>query len=69
MFGVSSTKVVKETQTILVPKLLEDDNNLFQGTVSLIEGVSDLVDPHFLLMFYRDLSPAPMMFLLLYLWI
>ncbi|KAL6348421.1 hypothetical protein AAG906_005729 [Vitis piasezkii] len=37
--------VLKGTQTILVPKLLEDDSSLFEGTVSLVEEVSDLMDP------------------------
>ena len=45
MFGVSTTKVVEESQTILVPELLKDDGSLFEGTVSPVKGASDLVDP------------------------
>ncbi|RVW34783.1 Transposon Ty3-I Gag-Pol polyprotein [Vitis vinifera] len=36
MFGVSTTEVVEESQTILVPELLKDDGSLFEGTVSHI---------------------------------
>ncbi|RVW37475.1 hypothetical protein CK203_111080 [Vitis vinifera] len=32
-------------QIIPVPELLEDDSSLFEGTVSPVEGASDLVDP------------------------
>ena len=46
MFGVSTTEVVEESQTIPVPELLKDDGSLFEGTVSPVEGASDLVDPH-----------------------
>ena len=45
MFGVSTIEVVEETQTIPISDLLEDDCSLFEGIVSLIEGVSNLVDP------------------------
>ena len=45
MFGVSTTEVVEETQTILVPELLEDDDSLFEGIVNPVEGASDLVNP------------------------
>ena len=45
MFGVSTIEVLEETQIIPVPELLEDDSSLFEGTVSPVEGVSDLVDP------------------------
>ena len=44
-FDMSTTEVVEETQTIPIPKLLQDDSSLFEGTISLVEGVSDLVDP------------------------
>ena len=47
MFGVSTIKVIKETQTIPIPELLEDDGSLFEGTVSPIEGASDLMEPPF----------------------
>ena len=45
MFGVSTIEVHEGTQIIPVPKLLEDDSSLFEGTVIPIEGASDLVDP------------------------
>ena len=45
MFGVSTTEVVEKTQTIPVLELLENDNSLFEGTVSPIKGEYDLVDP------------------------
>ncbi|RVW67504.1 Retrovirus-related Pol polyprotein from transposon 17.6 [Vitis vinifera] len=45
MFGVSTIEVLEETQIIPVPELLEDDSSLFEGTVSPVEGASDLVDP------------------------
>ena len=45
MFGVSTIEVFKGTQTILVPKLLEDDSSLFEDIVSHVEGASNLVDP------------------------
>ena len=45
MFGVSTIEVLEMTQTLPVPELLEDDNSLFEGIVSPIEGASDLVDP------------------------
>ena len=41
---MSTTKVVEETQTILVLELLEDDNSLFESIVSPVEEVSNLVD-------------------------
>ena len=41
---MSTTKVVEETQTILVLELLEDDNSLFESIVSSVEEVSNLVD-------------------------
>ena len=44
IFGVSTTKVIEETQTIHVLELLEDDGSLFEGIVNPIEGVPDLVD-------------------------
>ena len=69
MFGVSTIEVLEGTQIIPVPELLEDDASLFEGTLSPVEGASNLVDHLFLLMFYRDLSPALTMFLLLHLWI
>ena len=47
MFVVSTIKVIKETQTIPIPELLEDDGSLFEGTVSPIEGASDLMEPPF----------------------
>ena len=46
MFGVSTTEVVEESQIIPVLELLKDDDSLFEGTVSPVEGASDLVDPH-----------------------
>ncbi|KAL6342227.1 hypothetical protein AAG906_006845 [Vitis piasezkii] len=45
MFGVSTTEVIEKTQTIPVPELLDDDSSLFEGTISPVKGVSDLVDP------------------------
>ena len=45
MFGVFTTKVIEKTQTIPVLELLDDDSSLFEGTISPVEGVSDLVDP------------------------
>nr|CAN77310.1 hypothetical protein VITISV_017493 [Vitis vinifera] len=45
MFGVSTIEVLEGTQIIPVPELLEDDGSLFEGTVSPVEGASDLVDP------------------------
>ncbi|RVW20218.1 Retrovirus-related Pol polyprotein from transposon 297 [Vitis vinifera] len=45
MFGVSTIEVLKRTQTIPVPELLENDSSLFEGIVSPFEGASDLVDP------------------------
>ena len=45
MFGVFTIEVVEETQTILAQELLEGDGSLFEGTVSPIEEVSNLVDP------------------------
>ena len=45
MFGVSTTEVVEETQTIPILELLEDDSSLFEDTVNPIEGAFDLVDP------------------------
>ena len=45
-FGVSTTEVVEETQTIPIPELLDDDGSLFEGTISPVDGASDLVDPH-----------------------
>ncbi|WKA11159.1 hypothetical protein VitviT2T_028685 [Vitis vinifera] len=33
MFGVSTIKVIKETQTIPISELLEDDGSLFEGTI------------------------------------
>ena len=45
MFGMSTTEVVEETWTSPVPKLLEGDGSLFEGTVSPVEGASNLVDP------------------------
>ena len=45
MFRVSTIEVLEETQIILVPEILKDDSSLFEGTVSLVEGASDLVDP------------------------
>ena len=44
IFGVSTTKVIEETQTIHVLELLEDDGSLFEGIVNPIEGVPHLVD-------------------------
>ncbi|RVW78332.1 Transposon Tf2-2 polyprotein [Vitis vinifera] len=45
MFGVSTIEILERTQTIPIPELLEDDSSLFEGTVSPVEGASDLVDP------------------------
>ena len=45
MFGVSTIEILERTQTIPIPELLEDDNSLFEGTISPVEGASDLVDP------------------------
>ncbi|KAJ9697179.1 hypothetical protein PVL29_009102 [Vitis rotundifolia] len=45
MFGVSTIEVVEETQTVPAPEFLEDDGSLFEGTISPVEGASDLVDP------------------------
>ncbi|KAJ9693906.1 hypothetical protein PVL29_009734 [Vitis rotundifolia] len=45
MFGVSTIEVVEETRTVPAPELLEDDDSLFEGTISPVEGASDLVDP------------------------
>ena len=45
MFGMSTIEVLEGTQIIPVPELLEDDGSLFEGTVSPVEGASDLVDP------------------------
>ena len=45
MFGVSTIEVIEKTQTIPVPELLDDDSSLFEGTISPVKGVSDLVDP------------------------
>ena len=45
MFGMSTTEIVEETQTIPVPEILKGDSSLFEGTISPVEGVSDLVDP------------------------
>ena len=69
MFRVSTIEVLEETQIILVPEILEDDSSLFEGTVSPVEGASDLMDPPLFFMFYWDLSPALTMFMLLHLWI
>ena len=44
MFGVSTIEVVEKTQTIPIPKLLEGDDSFFQGTISLVDGASDLMD-------------------------
>ena len=44
MFGVSTIEVVKETQTIPTPELLEDDGSLFEDTVDPVQGASDFVD-------------------------
>ena len=45
MFGVSTVEVLEGNQVFPVPELLEDDSSLFEGTVSLVEGASDLVNP------------------------
>ena len=45
LFGVSAIEVVEQIQTIPVLKLSEDDGSLFEDTISLIKGMSDLVDP------------------------
>ena len=44
MFRVSTIEVLEGTQIIPVPELLDDDSSLFEGTVSSVEGASDLVD-------------------------
>ncbi|RVW98926.1 Transposon Ty3-I Gag-Pol polyprotein [Vitis vinifera] len=41
---VSTIEVLEGTQIIPVPELLDDDSSLFEGTVSSVEGASDLVD-------------------------
>ncbi|RVW15647.1 Transposon Ty3-G Gag-Pol polyprotein [Vitis vinifera] len=58
MFGVSTIEILERTQTIPIPELLEDDNSLFEGTISPVEGASDLVDPHLSFDVLSDLSPA-----------
>ncbi|RVW30935.1 Transposon Tf2-12 polyprotein [Vitis vinifera] len=45
MFGVSTIEVLDGPQTILISELLEDDSSLFEGTISLVEGAFDFMDP------------------------
>ena len=53
-----------ELSTFVVPTI-----DMYEGTISLVEGASDSVDPPFHLTLYRDLSPALTMFLMIQLWI
>ena len=48
LFKVSAIEVVEEIQTTPDPEFTEDDivvDGLFDGPVSLVEGVSDFVEP------------------------
>ena len=48
LFGVSTIEVTEEIQTVLTPELMEDvtvGDDLFEGTISSIEGTSDFMDP------------------------
>ena len=51
MFGVFTTEIVEETQTIPIPEILEGDSSLFEGTISPVEEASNLMDPPFLFIY------------------
>ena len=67
-FGVFVIEIAEEYQivptlelsTFVVPTI-----DMYEGTISLVEGASDSVDPPFHLTLYRDLSPALTMFLMI----
>ena len=71
-FGVSVIKIAKEDQTVPALELLAfvvPTIDMYEGTVSLIEGASNFMDPPFHFTFYRDFSPTLTMFLMIQLWI
>ena len=48
LLGMFAIEVAKEIQTVLAPKLMEDvavGDDLFEDTISSIEGASDFMDP------------------------
>ena len=71
-FGVSVIKIAKEDQTVPALELLAfvvPTIDMYEGTVSLIEGASNFMAPPFHFTFYRDFSPTLTMFLMIQLWI
>ena len=72
LFGMSVLEIVEEIQFVPIPEIIEDvmvDDDLFDGPVDLVEGVSDLVDPPLSFDVLSGFVSLMTMFLTFHLWI